>query len=408
MKYSEMIRELYSFRRPAGENWNLEKITELCSLLGNPERKFPSLHVTGTNGKGSVVAMGAGILREAGFKVGAYFSPDVDGYEERFQINGKPVSKEKIAEVYERIRPSVLKVRGISFFEITTAIAFQLFADEKVDYAVLETGLGGRLDATNLCDSKVCVITNVSIEHTDLLGKTIEEIAREKAGIIRKKGSAVVTGAEGKALAVIEKRCEEIGCELQVVAKTQKYEGKIGLRGEFQKTNAALAIEAVKALGIKVGEKWIEAGISEAFLPARMETVSEKPLVIMDGTHNPAAMKVLAGEIKRMNEKDGAIERKAIVVFGIMKDKDCEGVLKELAPVAEMIIVTQPKVGRARDAEEVAEKARKVCKKVVKMANSAEAFAYAKKQAGGKGFVLVTGSFYLIGEIRGKKMNIDS
>ncbi|MBI5635392.1 bifunctional folylpolyglutamate synthase/dihydrofolate synthase [Candidatus Micrarchaeota archaeon] len=404
MDYGQMIEELYAKRRSAiGGKWGMEKITRLCELLGNPQDRLKAITIAGSKGKGSVSTMVESALRTAGFKTGLTISPDVDGYAERFQISGKPVSNARILEVYQIVRPQAEKISGISFFEITIAMALLLFAEEKVDYAVLEVGLGGRLDATNVCTPLVAAITNISLEHTENLGNSIEKIAWEKAGIIKNSKTITVTTCDGAALEVIRKKCADVGSKL--VEVNGKYEGRIGMRGEFQKRNAALACAAVSALceadGIKISEESIALGIDKAFIGGRMETISQNPLVVMDGAHNPAAMTAIEGDVRKIiMEKNVS---KTIIVLAIMADKNYEEMLAAIAPLANEIVATQTQFERCLSANGLAKAAGKYCPKVTVIADAKQAFEYAKKNAGENGFVLVTGSLYLLGEVRGKR-----
>ncbi len=388
----------------------LEDIKKLLAELGSPHTKFKSIHVAGTNGKGSVSAMVAAILQKAGHKVGLYTSPHLIRFNERIKINNANISDLKIARLTEKIQPIAEKIKGITYFELTTALAFLYFAGQKVDYAVIEVGLGGRLDATNILPAENCsatAITNISLEHKNYLGDTIEKIAFEKAGII-KEHVPIVTAASGEALEVIKKTAAERHARL-IITKPMGYE--CSLQGEFQKYNVGIAAEIAYLLNTNnnISEEVIREGFMNVTWPARLEFLKHNLLV--DCAHNPGASLVLARELEKAKEDTKnhyerarriPYFRKLILVIGILKDKDYKQILKYLAPLAAKIILCKPNTERALEPEIlVAELQKEHTKDYVIINDVKEAVIYAQETAQKNDLVLVTGSFYVVGEVYG-------
>lgn len=415
MDYAQMLSFLYSMRR-TGKKWSLREITALLKLLGNPEKSLEFIHVAGTNGKGSVTSMVSSILAEAGYKVGSYYSPHVDSYCERIQLNGKLISPQRVLELFQEILPAREKVPEASFFEITTAMALKFFEEEAVDYVVLEAGLGGRLDATNACDSLVSVITNVDLEHMSVLGDTVESIAREKAEIIKPNSSFVTGETKKEAWHVFEEKCKreharllrlgkdfyakKVSCTCEeniwaITAGTQ-YEARLRLLGEHQGTNAGLSVAAVESLEERISTRAMEDGLAKAFIPARLEVWEKNPLILMDAAHNPAAMRALAKSLCMFSYD------KLILVTGVMGDKDIPGIMREIAPKASAVVANQPKVARAADAGVLAREAKEYCENVLAVSDVRESFNLAKELAGANDLVLLTGSIYMLSEARGR------
>ncbi|VVC02768.1 UDP-N-acetylmuramoyl-L-alanyl-D-glutamate--2,6-diaminopimelate ligase [Candidatus Burarchaeum australiense] len=391
MEHRQVIRALYRLGM-FGSVLGLSRIRELERKLGRPKRRFRCILVAGSNGKGSVAAMIARGLEAAGYRTGLYLSPHVDDFCERISVNGKKISEKEVAKEFEIVEKVARRMKEkATFFEIVTAMALDYFARREVEWAVLEVGLGGRLDATNIVEPELSVITRIDMEHADRLGRTLAKIAAEKAGVMR-RGKFVVTGAEGEGLRALRRIAAEKGAKL--VAVRGKYDGKLAMMGEYQTRNAALAEKSLELLGVP--ESAIAKGLARAKLPARLEVVSRRPLVLHDGAHNPAAMKQLASEIRRMQLK------RLVVVFGAMKDKDYDSMLREIAPLAYAVVVNQPKLERAAKADELAQAARKYNKRVRIVKDVRESVHEAKKLAGKKGTVLVTGSIYMLAEARGK------
>lgn len=388
----------------------LKRVNALLKSLDNPQDKFPIIHVGGTNGKGSTSAMIASILVEAGYKTGLYTSPHLMRFNERIRINRREISDKKTAELVERIRERVQgfkgsRVRGQkksatypqpsvfslqpTFFEFTTAMAFLYFAEEKVDIAVMEVGLGGRLDATNVAKPLVSVITNIAKDHQAILGNRIKDIAFEKAGITKKGGVLISGETKPAALKVLTAECKkkkamfyrldrdffiDKGQESEV--KTFTFQGRrwfyqdltVNLLGRHQYLNAASALAALEVLeekGFYLTESCIRKGLRNVLWPGRIEIASKRPLVILDCAHNPAGAKVLREALldlrfaiddlrmknKNNNSKIEKRKSKVILVLGIMTDKDIKGIVSKLVPLASMIILTRPKTERAASLE---------------------------------------------------------
>ncbi len=395
MNYEASVTYLNSLEM-FGSKLGLERVNLLLKKLGNPEKSLKCFHITGTNGKGSVCAMISAILQAAGHKVGMYTSPHLVDFKERFLINSQKISEADIARLATKIKPFGEQVAGEieppTYFEVTTAMAFEYFKEQKVDFLVLEIGLGGRLDATNVIEKPLAsVITNVDLEHTDVLGDTIEKIAFEKAGII-KNNCPVVTAVSDNAFKVIEKIAKEKNAPVFRITKT--YGGKINLLGNFQKENAAVAVEAIKVSGVRgCGDSEVRAGLEKAYWPGRLDLrVIDGRHILFDCAHNPAGIKTLISELKNFERKN------LWLVAGMLKDKDYKEMLKLLEKNADQIVLTLPKNTRALDPTVLAEYSNKRPEVVL---NSDSAIDYALCTTDEKDLILVTGSMYLVGEIMG-------
>lgn len=332
-----MYKYLDSLER-FGINMGLDRIQLLLEKLDDPHRKFKSIHVAGTNGKGSTCAMIASILKEAGYKVGLYTSPHLFDYRERIKVNGRDIPKKIFEAGLRRIERIVKNSHGTlsrpTVFEVLTALAFWYFAKMKVDYAVIEVGLGGRLDATNVITPLVSVITNVDLEHTEILGRSLAKIAAEKAGIV-KLGIPVVTAEEkSEPLKVIKDVCKKKKSFLIAVSRKQEVIGS-SLLGEHQRVNAACAVAAIRLARIKVSREAIRKGLRKTRWPGRFQIFSRKPLTILDGAHNPAGIKVLVDTLKKQYPR-----KKFTFIFGTQEDKDSVSMLALLKPLAKRIIIT--------------------------------------------------------------------
>ncbi len=417
----EFLRNLTTF----GFNFGLGRIEELLKRLGDPHRKIKVIHVGGTNGKGSTGTMIAGILQAGGYKTGIFTSPHLHSYCERYRINGVEISKERIAELLTRFRPHLEQMVEEGFehpteFEVSTAVGFQYFFEEKVDFLVLEVGLGGGIDSTNVVTPLVSVITNVAMDHMDYLGDTIEEIASIKSGII-KEGRPVVTAAdEPKALEVIRRVSRENKSDLVEVRSDLKWEvtkstiegqvfslrtpGKfydnlhLKLVGGHQVVNAATAVAVIEFLeryGFSLDEHTIRAGLAGAVWPARLEMVSSAPAVLLDGAHNLHGAQSLRKALTEVYSY-----QRLILVFGMLGDKEREKVVAQLAPLAQAIVVTKPNSPRARDWEKIADEVKKYVDEVYLIENIHEAVKKGMALAGSEDLVCVTGSLYMVAEAR--------
>jgi dihydrofolate synthase/folylpolyglutamate synthase len=426
MSYQTTIEYLFGLQKH-GIKFGLSNSRELMRLLGDPHERFRSVHIAGTNGKGSTAAFLAGMLMAAGYRVGLYTSPHLVSFTERIRINGTPVTEARVVELAERVRS---RYEGLTpagggpfmptFFEVTTAMAFAHFAEERIDVAVIEAGMGGRLDSTNVIAPMVSVITNIDVEHTEYLGDTIEKIAGEKAGII-KQGIPVVTGAiQPEAVAVIERAAAAAGSAMFRMSKdfsAEKltagpeqifdYRGiaarlaglRITMLGQHQIGNACLALaaaECVRKAGMAMPDGAIRTGLATAAWEGRLERVAERPDVYLDGAHNPASARVLADALRELRKK----YRRLVLVLGILMDKDYRGIIGQLAPLADRVVVTKPQYSRALDVHSLAAEIRALHDDTVSAASVAEAIEAARGDAGPDGLVVITGSLYTVGDAR--------
>jgi len=377
-----------------GIKLGLERIRKFLCFVGNPETRFKSIHVAGTNGKGSTAAFVERILREAGYKTGLYTSPHLVSFNERIQVNGEKISDELLVKLVGEAKQE-MEDCGISltYFEFITAMAFKHFALSKVDFAVVEVGMGGRLDATNVLLPLVSVITNVEREHEAHLGDTQEEIAAEKAGVIKKHVPVVTAEWKKHVLDVFKEKAVEKESQLLVVK--DPYAGKLIVLGSFQRWNAALAVASVKELqkqGIELDETAIVKGLAKAEWPGRFQIVQTNPTLVLDCAHNPACCKVLATAFNEMFPG-----KKALLVFGTSSDKKVGKMAGFLAPIAKKVFVTEAKY-RPMPAKEVAEEFKAFGNEVDLVKGVEEAVKKAISSANPGDVVLVTGSCFVVGE----------
>jgi dihydrofolate synthase / folylpolyglutamate synthase len=377
MLYIEAMDYLKNSER-FGMKLGLGRIEKLMVGLGNPQLGYKSIHVTGTNGKGSVCAFLYSILRESGYKVGLYTSPHLVDFRERIVVDGKKIPEEDVGKILSR-------VKGISddatFFELTTAMALQHFREQKVDFAVIEVGMGGRLDATNVLLPEVSVITKVALDHTAHLGKTIKSIALEKSGII-KDGVPVVTAAKGVALEAIKRACARRGSGLVVAKESQL---RVSMKGRYGLENASIALAAADILlkkGYAITSGSISSGLLKAKWPGRMDYVKKN--MLFDCAHNPDGVKALVREI---------YGTPCVLVLGIMKDKDIKSMCAEFRTVADDVVVVKPKVDRASEPEQIASFFTNA--KVIP--DVKDGLAYAESISRGR-LVVFTGSIFAVGE----------
>lgn len=398
-----------------GIRLDLKPFEVLLSKLQQPQRAYPSILVGGTNGKGSIAAMITAILMKAGCRVGLYTSPHLVDVRERIRVNGQMIGLEEIGACIAEIRAA--DDPGLTYFECLTAAAFLHFRVQHVDLAVLEVGMGGRLDATNVVTPILSVISNVTLEHTNFLGKRLRDIAVEKAGIIRKGGVCLTAATQKTVLQTLRDRCRECGAELLELGRDFRirerrdgsfsYRGKslqlrdvkTALRGLHQAKNAALAVAAIEELtgcGYPATEKNIIDGLSSVRWPGRLETVRIRPAVILDGAHNPAATAVLCRSLKRFYSW-----RRLIVVFGVLGDKKYGAMVKMLCSLADELIITTPKTERSVSPAVLLAVARDYGVKTDVVENPSDALKEAMAAADADDLICVTGSLYLVGEIRG-------
>ncbi len=435
MNYDESLKYLFSLGRElaaptqaAAAKFDLENISTLAAALGHPEKKYRSVHIAGTNGKGSTAAFTESILRTAGIKTGLYTSPHLERINERIRVNGEEISDADFAESFTKIQALIegLLAQGKlrahpTFFEVVTALAFERFALAGVEFAIFEVGLGGRLDATNIVTPDVSVITRVDFDHENFLGHSLAEIAGEKAGIIR-AGVPLVLAEQGpEARDVILKRAAELGAavhesEKEYVAEVVSFvDGCVradvvdvkggarfriapNLRGRFQLDNAMNAIavaEMLRVRGGKITDAAIEQGITKAVWPGRIEKLQSGPDVYLDGAHNPSAARELANFLSENFEG-----RRVTLLFAAMRDKAVDEIAGILFPHASEVIFTQPKIARAISAAQLAEMAGEYAGRFRVIVDAPAAFDEALANVRNEDAIFVTGSLYLVGELR--------
>jgi dihydrofolate synthase/folylpolyglutamate synthase len=421
-------RELAAPRQAKVQKFDLENIRLLARHLGEPQTKFPSIHIAGTNGKGSTAAMIEAILRESGLRTGLYSSPHLERINERIQLCGQPVSDEEFAgsftvvsELIERLLASGELAAHPTYFECLTAMAFEIFARQKVEYAVLEVGMGGRLDATNIVTPEVAVITQIDFDHEDYLGHSIEQIAGEKAAIVKPGVPVVLAIGRPRARKVVERRAAEAGapvieidrdfCLENVRDEDGRYRATAvhvesgetfslqpSLAGRYQLRNALTALAAARILarrGRPVTRESIERGIALTRWPARLERFGAQPPIYLDGTHNPAGARQLADFWDEHFRG-----RRVLLVYGAMRDKAVDEIAGLLFPRAGQVILTQPRQGRAISVEALAAMTGHLAEHCEQTADPADALRRAWKLAGPNDVVFVTGSLYLAGDLR--------
>jgi dihydrofolate synthase/folylpolyglutamate synthase len=417
---------LLSFQR-FGIKLGLDNITFLLEHLGNPHFLFPAIHITGTNGKGSVAAFFCSVLEKMGFTVGRYISPHLIDFSERIVVNGKPIPPLVVDELVEEIRPlaDAMQIEaGLghpTFFEAVTALAFRHFALEKVDFAVVEVGMGGRYDSTNVVRPCLSVITNVHLEHREYLGDTIEQIATEKAGII-KPGVPVVSSVEREeAKRIIDEKAGEKGSRVFYLNRDFQYRVRndvfprqlldffgpwgemrdieINLAGIFQGINAAVSLMGIELLQragrIPGDKKAVREGMATATWPARLEKISEAPLVLLDGAHNPSAMQALADSIRRLFPG-----RRIILVIGMLSDKDAGECLRILRTISDSVVVTQPSYERALPASKLLERALPIFQNPCVEPSLAASLRKALGISRPEDIILVCGSLFNVAEVK--------
>jgi len=418
-RYEQCLEKMYGLHR-FGIILGLSTIRDILDGLGNPQDTFRCIHVAGTNGKGSVASALANILHLSGYRVGLYTSPHLIRFNERICINGKPIADDRVLGSYEAVCNVHQGDREPTFFEFTTAMALYEFGRAKVDWAVIETGMGGRLDATNLVNPSLTLITNISLEHQLYLGNTIAKIAGEKAGII-KQGIPVITGAHQKsAVTVIESTAREHSAPVFRKGKdfrvrrhsngTFAYSGihhswkkmRTGLLGRHQVDNAALVLAACDILtdqGIDLPIDTIRKGLMENKWPGRLEVIFERPTLLLDGAHNMTAVRHLARHLTEQLAKQPA-GKKITLVSGILDDKAYPAMLKCLLPLCHRAILTQPKIDRSLSPDTLYPIAKTMIDDVTVIADVPAAVNHALHTAQPDEVVCVAGSLYLVGEVK--------
>ncbi|MCF0230066.1 MAG: bifunctional folylpolyglutamate synthase/dihydrofolate synthase [Parasporobacterium sp.] len=416
MNYSEALNYISSV------NWKgsvpgLERITELMDLLGNPQDSLKFVHIGGTNGKGSASAFISNVLRKAGYKTGLFISPYIVRFNERMQIDNQCISDEELAEITEYIRPFADSMKDSpTEFELNTAIAFVYFSRNNCDIVVLEVGMGGELDATNIIKApEVVLITAIGLDHTEYLGDSLYKIASTKAGII-KKGSGVVLYRQGEEITeVIREKCREKGCNLYIsepdrlellhcdidgqTFRSQDH-GNISIRlaAAYQKNNLAAAIkviEVIRTKGYIISEEDLREGLAETLWPGRFEILCRKPVFLVDGAHNPHGMKAAADSLKAVFK-----DRKLILIFGVLKDKAYNEMLELILPLAGSVLCVTPDNSRALKAVELADIINSRGVPAEAYDSVGEAIETAFETAEEDDIICAVGSLYMIGDIK--------
>ena len=435
MTYEESVRALLALGRELAapqqarvQKFGLGNITILSARLGNPHLAVPCVHIAGTNGKGSTAAMLESILRAAGLRTGLYTSPHLERINERIRIHGEIISDELFRAAWTLVHASIESLMAAgklaahpTYFECVTAMAFSLFAEQRLDFAVYEVGLGGRLDATNIVDPEVAILTPVDFDHENFLGHSIEEIAREKAGIIKPGAWVVSLSERPEARNVIRQRSEELGARFVDVEQAWQIESvqasdgfyratavsalgnkriavEPGLPGRFQIRNALAAATASSLLaerGFPVNDEAITRGIRTVRWPGRLERLSVKPAAYLDGAHNPAG----ARELWKFWEENFK-GRRILLVYGAMRDKAVDEIAGILFPRADQVILTEPRQPRAISAALLAEITGHLAARFDIVRDPEEAFERALEMAGPDDVIFATGSLYLVGDLR--------
>jgi dihydrofolate synthase/folylpolyglutamate synthase len=426
MSYGEATEWLFGQRR-SGRKRELKRVQHLLGQMGDPEKRFRSIHVTGTNGKGSTTAMVASILKAAGYRVGMFTSPHLSSFSERIVVDGEQIPADDVVRIVEEIMPLANRmsrdpeIGHLSFFEITTSIAFKYFAEREVDFAVLEAGMGGRVDATNIVHSLISVITNVSLEHTDTLGKTTLEIAKEKAGIIKDRGVLITATEDDGVFSLFKEICDRkrskifrVGSDIVFRKLSSSMEGQtfqlnglvnrfdelfVPLLGDHQLLNAASAVGTVEALSfhdISIPLEAIGEGLREVKWPGRLEIMQTQPLVVVDCAKDAEGARVLKETLRKEFVCD-----KLIMVVSVSSDKNIPAMIDQLAEVANQFIITSHSVmGRAADPVRIAEEVERHSKPYEIVTDAKTAVRRALEISSRSDMICVTGSVFLVGETR--------
>ena len=406
MTYKKALEYLYSLQK-FGIKFGLSKTSNLLKKLDNPHHGQLYIHIGGTNGKGSVSTMVESILIRAGFKVGFYSSPHLVRFTERFRINRKEISKKKVADLTAELKDIINPTSDPpTYFEVTTAMALAYFAREKTDISVMEVGMGGRLDATNVIKPLVSAITNISLEHQFYLGSRLIDIAGEKGGIIKKGVDTITAADQSKVIKLFESICSDKKAPLWRIGKDIRYRSRgtglnyyglkrvfrdldVSLKGQYQNRNIALAVGIIEILekkGIKVSSDDIIKGLKETSWPGRMHLISRKPLIVLDGAHNPDAINKLADSI----EKEFFYKR-LILVLGIMEYKDIGRIIGKITPMADYILCTSPDYYRSADPKKLYNYVNTNKGKGEVIPRISDAIEKAKKMAGSDRFPVYSG-----------------
>jgi dihydrofolate synthase/folylpolyglutamate synthase len=427
MNYTEAMNYIRNTAK-FGSNLGLERTEKILEFLGEPHKKLKCIHIAGTNGKGSTTAMLSEVLKEAGFKVGMYISPYLEEFEERMQINGTNISKDDLSRVITRVSETVERVVELGYehpteFEIITCAMFLYFYDMNVDYAVVEVGLGGRLDSTNVITPVLSIITSISYDHMKILGNTLGEIAYEKAGIIKKDVPVVLYPQEQESLLIIKRVCSEKTSKIievpeqcvelkamdihnrnnytqNLIIKTDNdcYDIELSLLGKHQMLNCAVVVFAVEELinqGMNISKQHMLNALKKVKWPGRLEVMNLKPLVVIDGAHNIDGIKKLSESLDMYFSYE-----KIILILGILADKQVKEMINTIVPKAHKVIAVTPNSERAELASELAEEIREINDNVQVIEDYQEAYETALASCGHKDLLLISGSLYMIGDMR--------
>jgi dihydrofolate synthase/folylpolyglutamate synthase len=415
-EYESCLDTMYALGR-FGIVLGLSTMERILEKLGNPHKDVISIHVAGTNGKGSVASTLSHILHQSGYKTGLYTSPHLVSFNERIMIDSEEVSNEDVIESYRAVEAANTGERSATFFEISTAMAFYLFRKRRVEYAVIETGMGGRLDATNIISPALSIITNISLEHKSYLGSTLSDIAYEKAGII-KAGAPVITAVDqDKVISVIKKTAQEKSAPLYVYrqdfkVRRKKQEGcftyygmnniwqdmRVELKGKHQVDNGALALaacEILKTVADKISERTIRMGLKATLWPGRLEVVSQNPLTMVDGAHNLMSIHKLSDYLEESHP-----DKKITLVTGVLDDKSYSAMFKRLLPLCSSVILTQAKTERAIEPEKLFQVAKDLCNDVTIINDIPEAIRHAERKTSAGDMICISGSLYVVGEAK--------
>ena len=423
MTYKSAIGYLFNLQK-FGIKFGLSKTENILKAFGNPHLGQNYIHIAGTNGKGSVAAFMGSILQAAGYRVGMYVSPHLVRFTERFRINGEEISQEKTVELIDELQSVLSADEPPTFFEAVTSMAILYFAREKTDIAIMEVGMGGRLDATNVITPLVTGITNISMEHQEYLGNTLTLIAREKAGVIKKGVDVVTAVTQPRIIEQFKAVAEGCGAPFRRVGRNMKYRStppgrrshfggvgsglhffgqsrdlkglQLGLRGIHQARNAALALgmmERIETKGFPHTTNQIREGLKNADWPGRMQVIRENPTILLDGAHNAAAIRALARSIGSDFSYD-----KMILVIGIMADKDIPALLRAIVPISDRVLYTRPVYSRAADPSVLMKKAHPLNIPGEIVPSLAEALKKAETLATSKDLIVVCGSLFTVGE----------
>lgn len=422
MNYDEAMSYIKNTAK-FGSKYGLERTEKILELLGSPNKKLKCIHIAGTNGKGSTTAMLSEVLKEAGYKVGMYISPYLEEFEERIQINGQNISKEDLAKVVTEVSAAVDEIIDLGYehpteFEIITCTMFKYFYEERIDYAVVEVGLGGRLDSTNVITPILSIITSISYDHMKILGDTLDKIAYEKAGIIKEGVPLVLYPQEEESLKVIKNICLERKAELIEVPegcailkqasshkqdleiKTKKYSYNIclSLLGKHQILNCAVVVYAVEELiniGLDIKKEHLIKALEKVKWPGRLEVMKENPLVVIDGAHNIDGIKKLSNSIDTYFKYE-----KMVLILGILADKQVEDMISVIAPKAHKIITVTPHSERAELSKKLADMIKKVNSNVEAEEDYVKAYELGLSYCNKEDLLLICGSLYMIGDMR--------